>query len=120
MRALRAHAEKHTKQGRHAGAASATQARDIFRLQQPAANDAVASSCWTHIMLFLDLYGVPAAQPDAPRPRLFQALGSLAETVSAWNRRMSDRRILSRMTIRQLEDLQLSWPDDFRNIKAHS
>jgi uncharacterized protein YjiS (DUF1127 family) len=71
-------------------------------------------------MLFLDLYGVPAAQPDRPRSRPLQALGSLSETVAAWRRQVSDRRILSRMTIRQLEDLQLSWPDDFRNIKAHS
>jgi uncharacterized protein YjiS (DUF1127 family) len=70
-------------------------------------------------MLFLDLYGIPRASAAA-RWRLPQTVRALIETVAAWKRVAYDRRILSRMTMRQLEDLQLSWPDDIRNIKAHS
>ncbi|HEX2116170.1 MAG TPA: hypothetical protein VHM01_17330 [Alphaproteobacteria bacterium] len=71
-------------------------------------------------MLFLDLYGIPGAQPDASHSHLPRTLRALAERIAAWKRESYDRRILSRMTIRQLEDLQLSWPEDIRNIRAHS
>jgi uncharacterized protein YjiS (DUF1127 family) len=71
-------------------------------------------------MLFLDLYGIPGAQSDASRSHLPRALRSLTEKIATWKRKAYDRQILSRMTIRQLEDLQLSWPEDIRNIRAHS
>jgi uncharacterized protein YjiS (DUF1127 family) len=116
-----AHGSKHTKQDRRIGAAGATWLRGIVHPQKPAACDAAASFDWTRLtMLFLDLYGTPCPQPEASRSRLPRALVSLAERLTAWQRQARDRRILSRMTIRQLEDLQLSWPDDIRNIRAHS
>lgn len=67
-------------------------------------------------MLFLDLYGTPGA----PASRLPKPLRLLAGKIADWKRTADDRRILARMTIRQLEDLQLSWPDDFRDIKSRS
>ena len=71
-------------------------------------------------MLFLDLYGVPGTPSASTRTRRPQALRTLTEKLAAWKREAHDRRVLSRMTVRQLEDLQLSWPDDIRNIRAHS
>jgi uncharacterized protein YjiS (DUF1127 family) len=71
-------------------------------------------------MLFLDLYGIPRAQSENTTQRLPQALRSLVEMIASWKRAAYDRRMLGGMTMRQLEDLQLSWPDDIRNIKAHS
>lgn len=69
-------------------------------------------------MLFLDLYGIPRAPATASRlPRSLQAL---AAVFADWKRAAYDRRMLAGMSIRQLEDLQLSWPDDIRNIRAHS
>ena len=70
-------------------------------------------------MLFLDLYGTPSARSDASSSHLPQPLRSLVQTLAAWQREAHDRRVLSRMSMRQLEDLQLRWPDDIRNIKAH-
>ena len=71
-------------------------------------------------MLFLDLYGAPCAQTETTNSRLPEALRRLAERIEGWKRTAYDRRTLGRMTMRQLEDLQLSWPDDIRNIRAHS
>jgi uncharacterized protein YjiS (DUF1127 family) len=71
-------------------------------------------------MLFLDLYGVPRAPSDAPPRHLPQALRTLLGKIESWRRGAYDRRMLAGMTMRQLEDLQLSWPDDIRNIRAHS
>jgi uncharacterized protein YjiS (DUF1127 family) len=119
MCALRVQAAKHTKQDRLVSAAGATQAHGTVRPQQAAPRRA-ASLNWTTTMLFLELYGVPCAQPEAPRSDLALALKKMAKRVAKWQRAASDRRILARMTISQLDDLQLSWPDDFRNIKAHS
>jgi len=69
-------------------------------------------------MLFLDLYGIPRAPAEAsslPRP-----MRALAERLAAWKHAAYDRRMLAGMSIRQLEDLQLRWPEDIRNIRAHS
>jgi uncharacterized protein YjiS (DUF1127 family) len=71
-------------------------------------------------MLFLDLYGIPRTQAETNDSRLPQALRRVAAAIDSWKRAAYDRRILGRMTMRQLEDLQLSWPDDIRNIRAHS
>lgn len=71
-------------------------------------------------MLFLELYGVPSAQPAAYRSPVAVALKAMAKRVAKWQRAAPGRRVLARMTIHQLDDLQLSWTDDFRNIKAHS
>ena len=70
-------------------------------------------------MLFLDLYGIPRAQSENAPRRLPQTLRSLAEIIASWKRAAYDRRMLGGMTMRQLEDLQLNWPDDIRDIKAH-
>ena len=69
-------------------------------------------------MLFLDLYGVPRAQSAATSRYLPKALAAAAAAITRWKRAACDRRVLARMTMRQLEDLQLSWPDDIRHIKA--
>lgn len=71
-------------------------------------------------MLFLDLYGIPHASSETVPSRVPQALRSLLEKIETWKRVAYDRRVLGGMTMRQLDDLQLSWPDDIRNIKAHS
>lgn len=71
-------------------------------------------------MLFLDLYGVPRAPSQALMQRLPQALCMILGKIESWKRGAYDRRMLAGMTMRQLEDLQLSWPDDIRNIRAHS
>jgi uncharacterized protein YjiS (DUF1127 family) len=117
----RSHGAKHAKQDWRLGAASATWLRGIVDPQKAAACDVAACPSWTrHTMLFLDLYGIPGVQPDATSPRLPRILASLADRIAAWKRESYDRRTLSRMTIRQLEDLQLSWPDDIRSIRAQS
>lgn len=69
-------------------------------------------------MLFLDLYGIPRAQAATVTPYLPKAFRSIAATVAEWQRLAYDRRTLARMTLRQLEDLQLSWPDDIRSIRT--
>jgi uncharacterized protein YjiS (DUF1127 family) len=121
MRALRAHPAKHSKHIGQAGAARATQRHGIVRFEKAAAGFAAGPLTQARrTMLFLDLYGVPQAQSEQAHARLPRVLRELAETITEWRRTAYDRRILSRMTIRQLEDLQLSWPDDFRRIKAHS
>jgi uncharacterized protein YjiS (DUF1127 family) len=69
-------------------------------------------------MLFLDLYGTPRAHPAATARYLPKALVAAAAVIANWKRAAYDRRQLARMTMRQLEDLQLSWPEDIRHIKA--
>jgi uncharacterized protein YjiS (DUF1127 family) len=71
-------------------------------------------------MLFLDLYGIPCTPADRAPSRRPHALRALAGAIADWRRAARDRRILSRMSLRQLEDLQLSWPDDIRLIGTHS
>jgi uncharacterized protein YjiS (DUF1127 family) len=71
-------------------------------------------------MLFLDLYGVPRASIEAKTQHLPRVLRPIAQRIERWSRAACDRSILRRMTLRELEDLQLSWPDDIRNIRAHS
>jgi uncharacterized protein YjiS (DUF1127 family) len=71
-------------------------------------------------MLFLDLYGIPRAGSDASNPARPKALRLVAATIAAWKRAAHDRRMLARMTMRQLEDLQLNWPDDIRHIRTSS
>lgn len=71
-------------------------------------------------MLFLDLYGIPRAHAATVTPYLPKALRAVAATLAEWQRAAYDRRMLARMTMRQLEDLQLSWPDDLRHIRTQS
>jgi uncharacterized protein YjiS (DUF1127 family) len=37
--------------------------------------------------------------------------------IAAWRRRSHDRAALSRMNIRQLDDLPIEWPEDLRHIR---
>jgi uncharacterized protein YjiS (DUF1127 family) len=110
---------KHAKQCRRAGAARATQAHGIFPAQNRAARIADFIHGTRRSMLFLDLYGTPRAHAASSTSHLPHALQTLVQKIAVWKREAHDRRVLSRMTIRQLEDLQLSWPDDIRNIRTH-
>ena len=71
-------------------------------------------------MLFLDLYGIPRASVETKVQRLPRVLQPLARMIERWSRLAGDRNILRRMSLRELEDLQLTWPDDIRDIRAHS
>jgi uncharacterized protein YjiS (DUF1127 family) len=71
-------------------------------------------------MLFLDLYGIPRAQSENAPQRLPHVLRSLVDKIESWKRAAYDRRMLGGMTMRQLDDLQLSWPDDIRKIRTQS
>jgi uncharacterized protein YjiS (DUF1127 family) len=119
MRGLRAHA-KQAKQLCAARAVRAIQAPAIVHPLDAAARSAAHYLAQARPMLFLDLYGIPRAHADTVTPYLPKALRTVAATVAEWQRLAYDRRVLARMTMRQLEDLQLSWPDDIRHIKAHS
>jgi uncharacterized protein YjiS (DUF1127 family) len=116
MAALRPHAAKQTKRIVPIGAARTIQRRAIVQARRAAA--AATSSPTGHAMLFLDLYGPP--RPPARTSSLPRPVQTLVETIAAWKRAAHDRRVLGRMSIRQLEDLQLRWPDDIRDIRAHS
>jgi uncharacterized protein YjiS (DUF1127 family) len=112
---------KHAKQPCAARAVRAIQRRAIVHFLDAPAPCAAAPLIQVRLtMLFLDLYGIPRAHAATVTPFLPKALRGVAATFAEWQRLAYDRRTLARMTMRQLEDLQLSWPDDIRHIKAHS
>jgi uncharacterized protein YjiS (DUF1127 family) len=48
---------------------------------------------------------------------IMRTLAWAGAQIAAWRRQSRDRRTLSRMSIRQLDDLPINWLDDIRDIK---
>ena len=60
---------------------------------------------------------IAAARLPLLQAALHAGLARIAARIAIWRRRSQDRAALSRMNLRQLDDLPIEWPEDLRHIR---